>query len=78
MKDRFHNLNVRQPIAFPCNAHDLAALIGKMKQSRSWVRGELNNIVLLNSPEKQILLTALHKKQRWSLSRKVIRFLFKS
>jgi hypothetical protein len=39
---------------------DLPALIGKMKQSSSWYEGELNAKILLKSPSKQILLTALH------------------
>jgi hypothetical protein len=39
---------------------DLPALIGKMKLSNSWSEGELNAKILLKSPCKQILLTALH------------------
>jgi hypothetical protein len=62
LSDRFQSLNEIRLKAFPYEVYDLPALIGKMKQSRSWVRGELNNMVLLNSPGKQILLTALHKK----------------
>jgi quercetin dioxygenase-like cupin family protein len=40
---------------------DLPALIDKMKQSQSWANGELNAMVLLKSPDKQIVLTALHE-----------------
>ena len=55
-------INLRQPKAYPYAAYDLPLLIGKLKQSHSWAMGELNNMILLNSPEKQIVLTALHKK----------------
>ena len=40
---------------------DLPTLIEKMKQSLSWVHGELNAKILVESPYKQILLTALHE-----------------
>jgi hypothetical protein len=62
LKDRFHSLNVKWPKAYPSAAYDLPLFIGKLKQSHSWGRGELNNMILLNSPEKQIVLTALHEK----------------
>jgi quercetin dioxygenase-like cupin family protein len=40
---------------------DLPALIENMKLSHSWEKGDLNAMVLLKSPEKRIVLTALHK-----------------
>ncbi len=40
---------------------DLPSLIETMKQSCTWANGELNALVLLNTPEKQIILTAMHK-----------------
>jgi len=40
---------------------DLLSLIEKMKNSNSWKRGEIISRVLLNSPDRQILLTALHE-----------------
>ena len=40
---------------------DLPALIEKMKQSDTWAQGEFNAMVLLKSPDKQIVLTALHE-----------------
>lgn len=40
---------------------DLATLIANMKQSPSWENGELNAMILSKSPEKQIVLTALHR-----------------
>jgi quercetin dioxygenase-like cupin family protein len=42
-------------------AFDLPTLIETMKHSHSWAKGELNAMILLNSPEKQIVLTALHE-----------------
>jgi quercetin dioxygenase-like cupin family protein len=40
---------------------DLPILIDKMKHSNTYTRGELNAMILLKSPEKQIVLTALHE-----------------
>jgi len=40
---------------------DLPALIDKMKNNHTWVKGELNAMILLKSPDKQIVLTALHE-----------------
>lgn len=42
-------------------AFDLPTLINNMKQSDSWSNGELNAMILLKSPEKQIILTAMHE-----------------
>ena len=39
---------------------DLPSLIETMKQSYTWANGELNALVLLKSPCKNILLTAVH------------------
>jgi len=43
---------------FTCN---LPTLIENMKQSISWANGELNSIILLKSPGKKIVLTAVQK-----------------
>jgi quercetin dioxygenase-like cupin family protein len=40
---------------------NLRSLIATMKQSRTWAKGELNAQILLNSPHRQIMLTALHE-----------------
>lgn len=40
---------------------DLPILIENMKHSHTWVKGELIAMILLNSPEKQIVLTVLHE-----------------
>jgi len=40
---------------------DLPSLIEKMKDSRSWKKGELKTLTLLNVPGRQIVLTALHE-----------------
>ncbi len=39
---------------------DLPTLIENMKHSQSWKKGSLDAMILLKSPEKQIVLTALH------------------
>jgi hypothetical protein len=41
-------------------SYDLPGLIETMKQSYTWDKGELNALILLNTPVKQILLTAMH------------------
>jgi quercetin dioxygenase-like cupin family protein len=40
---------------------DLPTLIEMMKHSHAWAKGELNAMILLKSPDKQIVLTALHE-----------------
>ena len=40
---------------------NIPSLIANMKQSYNWANGELNAMILLNSPHKQIILTALHE-----------------
>jgi quercetin dioxygenase-like cupin family protein len=38
----------------------LAYLIKTMKKSKPWSDGELNSLILMNKPEKQVILTAMH------------------
>lgn len=40
---------------------DLPTLIESMKHSHTWAMGELNAMILLKSPDKQIVLTVLHE-----------------
>jgi hypothetical protein len=40
---------------------NLPAIINILKCGNSWAKGELCSTILLNSPEKQIVLTALHE-----------------
>ena len=40
---------------------DLPSIIATMKESYTWANGELNALVLLKSPAKQIILTAMHE-----------------
>jgi len=47
--------------AAPWDTFDLSTLISRLKQGTAWIKGELNAMVLLKSPEKQIVLTALPK-----------------
>ena len=39
---------------------DLPNLVEKMKNNQSWVNGDLHSMVLLKTPNKQIVLTAMH------------------
>jgi quercetin dioxygenase-like cupin family protein len=48
----------QNPLSF---TFDLPTLIEHMKNSHSWANGELNSIILLKTPDKKIMLTALHK-----------------
>jgi quercetin dioxygenase-like cupin family protein len=45
----------------PLRPFDLPALIEKMKRSNTYEKGELNAMILLKGPHKQIVLTALHE-----------------
>jgi quercetin dioxygenase-like cupin family protein len=40
---------------------DLPTLIEKMELSHTWAQGELNAMILLKSPDKHIVLNALHE-----------------
>lgn len=42
-------------------AFDLPAIIHQIKHNQSWLDGELNAMVLVKKPSKQIVLTALHE-----------------
>lgn len=61
-------LNIRTPFSkdknrvYPSSFNfDLKSLIDTLKHSNTWAKGELNSLILLNSPDKQIILTALHE-----------------
>lgn len=41
---------------------DLPSLVEKIKVKQSWANGELNSMILLKTPDKQIVLTALHDR----------------
>jgi hypothetical protein len=55
-------LTDKKSVCFPLLTFDLPCLIEEMKLSRSWAKGELKNMILLNSPDKQVLLTAVHER----------------
>ncbi len=55
-----HTLVAEQGISLRLNI-DLPALIRNMKHSHSWTKGELNAMVLLKNPGKQVVLAALHE-----------------
>ena len=41
--------------------YDFPTLIGKMKQKHSWIKGDLDTMILMKTPTKQIVLTAMHE-----------------
>jgi quercetin dioxygenase-like cupin family protein len=43
-------------------SYDLPVLIEQMKKSRNWAHGDLRAMILLRIPDKQIILTAIHKE----------------
>lgn len=43
---------------------DFPTLIGKMKSKNSWLKGDLDTMILLRTPAKQIVLAALHEGTR--------------
>ena len=51
----------KSPIHDSYRTFDLPTLIKKMRHSKTWADGELNAMILLNSRDKQIVLTALHE-----------------
>ena len=51
--DQFRNNSLR--------SFDLPKIIDKMKHEHSWTMGELNSMILLNNPQKKIVLTTLHE-----------------
>lgn len=44
----------------PSRKFDMPGLIQKMKQSQSWAAGELNSMILIRRPSRQVVLTAFH------------------
>lgn len=42
--------------------YDLPSLINNMKHTPAWENGELNAMILLRSPGKKIVLTAMHER----------------
>ncbi len=40
---------------------DLPGLIRNMKQSHTWAKGDLNAMVLIKDPERNVMLVALHE-----------------
>jgi quercetin dioxygenase-like cupin family protein len=65
MKTTNHNsksvhLVISRSLSALLMSFDLPVLIEKMKNTPSWRKGELNAMVLVKNPVKQIVLTVLH------------------
>jgi quercetin dioxygenase-like cupin family protein len=52
----------RKQITAMLHTFDLPDLIEKMKHKHTWIKGELNAMVLYKSSETQIVLAALHQE----------------
>jgi hypothetical protein len=48
-------------VDYSLSEFDLPSLVENMRHSYSWVKGELKSMVLLKSPIKNIILTAMHE-----------------
>ena len=53
--------NDDRPFNGSLRTFDLPTLIEKMKRENTWDKGGLNAKILMNKPNKQIVLTVLHK-----------------
>jgi quercetin dioxygenase-like cupin family protein len=51
----------KEPGTSSFRTYDLPMLVKEIKKSKAFEKGELNSMTLLKSPEKQIVLTALHE-----------------
>ncbi len=43
------------------SSFDIPAIIEDLKNDKTWLEGELNSVILLNSPTVKVLLTILHE-----------------
>jgi quercetin dioxygenase-like cupin family protein len=43
------------------SAFDIPGIIGNLKKEQNWLDGDLNSVVLLNSPRIKVLLTIMHE-----------------
>ena len=43
------------------SSFDIPAIIEDLKNDTTWLEGELNSVILLNSPSVKVLLTILHE-----------------
>ena len=60
LKTRPAHKKINGSLSTLLRAFDLPILIEKLKSTPTWTQGELNAMVLMKSPAKQIVLTALH------------------
>jgi quercetin dioxygenase-like cupin family protein len=60
METALSNTKVHTPSDSIISELGLAYLIKTMKKSKPWTNGELNSLILMNKPEKQVILTAMH------------------
>jgi hypothetical protein len=61
LKPRLHNIMDHLSSGCSLRDIDLPALIASLKQSPTWTKGEISTLILLKSPEKKIILAAIHE-----------------
>jgi quercetin dioxygenase-like cupin family protein len=64
LKTKPHQYEDNISLKASLHTFDLPILIDRMKHESSWERGELNSLVLLKNPDKQIMLIALHNETK--------------
>lgn len=52
---------MNKPVIDSLLPFNLPKLLEKVKLKRTWMKGELNSKILVNRPDKQIVLTTIHK-----------------
>jgi len=60
METAISDTKVHKPSDSIISELGLAYLIKTMKKSKPWSNGELNSLILMNKPGKQVILTAMH------------------
>ncbi len=60
-KHKLFSSEVNDMLLPSLHTFDLPTLIEKMKHNPTWVKGELNAMIITKTPEKQIILANLYK-----------------
>ncbi len=61
LKKNFYSFKENGSLLPSLHTFDLPSLIEKMRHSPTWVKGELNAMIMLKTPEKQIILATLNE-----------------
>ena len=61
LKTPLYHINDNRTSEGSLSEIDLPALIASLKRSYTWTKGEISTVILLKSPEKKIILAAIHE-----------------